>query len=696
MTEGHVIADSHSVEIEPRFVVELDDEAARDPALTGGKSAALARAAAAGLATLPGVVLTTAFSDAVDGGAEVASHPAVKEAFELAGGDERSLVARSSSVVEDMAESSMAGQFDSIIGIDGFDAFVAAVAAVLDSRERAGATDQPIAVLVQPLIEPMFGGVMFGVDPVSGRSDRRVVTAVRGGPEPLVSGEVDGSRFVLDPSTGKVLDFDANDGPKLERDDLKHLVALSAQVASVFGGPQDVEWAIGTDKKLWLLQSRPVTTEVRGVPRGPIYGPGPVAETFPSPLTELENDLWVPPLREAVCEAVVLSGTATLAQVHASDVVVCVDGHVAIDLRLAGEIKPKQRMVHKLNPIPAARQLRGAWRVGRLRSALPQLAEHLLDRTDADLEAVPALTDLTSRQLIALLHRSRDILRALHAHEILMGMLTDTGGNRMTGASVALRVLAEARRDGASDDEILIRSPIVLALTPPRVGPEPELPQGVSALDLGAAGDGDSGNDNGILREALRLRVRWIQELSGRAAWDLGERLAAADDLTEPELIRHMSLQHVEAVATKRAVLIPALVEGHEHDFGAPLPAWFQLTDLGKPVRVQRAGEVGGGTGAGGGTATGRVTYDTVDPPTGSVLVTTTLTPGLAPLLSRLRGIVAETGSVLSHLAILARESGVATVVGYAGATADLPEGALVVVDGETGQVTIQEESTRA
>src|SRR5918995_2458987 len=610
MTEGHVIADSHSVEIEPRFVVELDDEAARDPALTGGKSAALARAAAAGLATLPGVVLTTAFSDAVDGGAEVASHPAVKEAFELAGGDQRSLVARSSSVVEDMAESSMAGQFDSIIGIDGFDAFVAAVAAVLDSRERAGATDQPIAVLVQPLIEPMFGGVMFGVDPVGGGRDRRVVTAVRGGPEPLVSGEVDGSRFVLEPSSGKVLDFDANDGPKLERDDLKHLVALSAQVASVFGGPQDVEWAIAADKKLWLLQSRPVTTEVRGVPRGPTYGPGPVAETFPSPLTELENDLWVSPLREAVCEAVVLSGTATLAQVHASDVVICVDGHVAIDLRLAGEIKPKQRMVHKLNPIPAARQLRGAWRVGRLRSALPQLAEHLLDRTDADLEAVPALTDLTSRQLIALLHRSRDILRALHAHEILMGMLTDTGGNRMTGASVALRVLAEARQDGLDDKEILVRSPAVLALTGPRVAKAPVLPEEAITLHIPTAPACMRCSNNGILREALRLRVRWVQEVSGRAAWELGERLAASGDLTEPELIRHMTLEHVEAVATKRAVVVPALVASHHHDFGAPLPAWFQLSDLGRPIRAQCGMEVGGGTGAGGGSGSRPVTYD--------------------------------------------------------------------------------------
>jgi rifampicin phosphotransferase len=178
--------------------------------------------------------------------------------------------------------------------------------------------------------------------------------------------------------------------------------------------------------------------------------------------------------------------------------------------------------------------------------------------------------------------------------------------------------------------------------------------------------------------------------LSGRAAWELGERLSATGDLTEPELIRHMTLEHVEAVATKRAVVVPALVASHDHDFGAPLPASFQLSDLGKPIRAQCGAEVGGGTGAGGGEGTGPVTYDTDDPPAGSVLVTTTLSPGLGPLLPRLKGIVAETGSVLSHLAILAREARVPTVVGYAGATDDLPEGAIVHVDGDTGQVTIQ------
>jgi pyruvate,water dikinase len=192
----------------------------------------------------------------------------------------------------------------------------------------------------------------------------------------------------------------------------------------------------------------------------------------------------------------------------------------------------------------------------------------------------------------------------------------------------------------------------------------------------------------------LRLRVRWVQELSGRAAWALGERLTASGALPRPGLIRHLDLDHIEAVATKRAAIVGALVSDHEHEAGAPLPALFQISDRGLPIRVQRAHEVGGGTGAGGGVDTGTVTYDSEDPPAGSVLVTTTLTPGLGPLLPRLNGIVSETGSVLSHLAILAREAGVAVVVGYAGARRDLPEGARVTVDGEEGRVTIEEEET--
>src|SRR5262245_35311334 len=77
------------------LVVDLAGAGATDPSLTGGKAAALARAQVAGLRTLGGVVLTTAFCDEIDGGAAVAGHPAVREAFSRAGGEEHDLVARS-------------------------------------------------------------------------------------------------------------------------------------------------------------------------------------------------------------------------------------------------------------------------------------------------------------------------------------------------------------------------------------------------------------------------------------------------------------------------------------------------------------------------------------------------------------------------------------------------------------------------
>ncbi|MDQ3979363.1 MAG: PEP-utilizing enzyme, partial [Actinomycetota bacterium] len=64
------------------------------------------------------------------------------------------------------------------------------------------------------------------------------------------------------------------------------------------------------------------------------------------------------------------------------------------------------------------------------------------------------------------------------------------------------------------------------------------------------------------------------------------------------------------------------------------------------------------------------------------------LDPGLAPWLPRLAGLVAETGSPLSHLAILAREFHVPVAVGVVGAVERFAPGTQVLVDGSTGEVT--------
>ena len=144
---------------------------------------------------------------------------------------------------------------------------------------------------------------------------------------------------------------------------------------------------------------------------------------------------------------------------------------------------------------------------------------------------MPPLHELTSRQLSPCCTAAGPCC-ALHAHEILIGMLTDTGGNRMTGASVALRVLAEARQDGLDDAEILVRSPAVLALTGPQVAPLPVLPEEAMTLNIPTAPACQRCSNTGILREALRLRPMGPGAVG--ALRKLGERLAASGDLPIP------------------------------------------------------------------------------------------------------------------------------------------------------------------
>ena len=75
-------------------------------------------------------------------------------------------------------------------------------------------------------------------------------------------------------------------------------------------------------------------------------------------------------------------------------------------------------------------------------------------------------------------------------------------------------------------------------------------------------------------------------------------------------------------------------------------------------------------------------------PADGAVLVVRTLDPGLASVLPGLRGLVSETGSVLSHLAILAREFGVPTVVGVEDAVKRFPPGPQSSSTASTGEVS--------
>jgi rifampicin phosphotransferase len=664
------------------IVVELRVREATSVDLVGAKAASLARSAAAGLPVLPGFVLTTALDPAaLTGGSDGA---VIEQAWRALTNDGRdALVVRSSATKEDSETSSMAGLFVSKLDVRGWEAFVDAVADVLASKDDVGgdgpSSDVEMAVLVQPFLAPVWGGVLFGADPISERTDRMVISAVRGGPDRLVSGEVDGWTATLT-RKGRIVEAAGGDHP--EDQHLRELAAMAVRLERLGGRPQDIEWAIDESGALRLLQSRPITT-LHGPVSGPLYGPGPLAETFPDALSPLEEDLWLDPLRDGLRYAIGLLGGASPGRLQRAPLVISVDGRPAVDLVLLGEDPRRRSLLRKLDPRPGVRRLRAAWRVGRLTATMTDLARDVIADIDTDLLAVPGLDALEDRDLLRVLRNAKTALRALHGYEMLAGALLQADPSAGAAGS-ALDALSAAARDGIPSSDIVAQSPIVLALIPPRIPPVDEVPEAVTSVRPAASPAAPT--LEWVTREALRVRVRWVHELSARAAAELGRRLAAGAVIPDVEAIRYLRFDELETVLRTRQPFHP---DGRPDAIRrTELPALFRLAADGAPIAVGDGVE-GSGTPVGGGRGRGVVRSDIANAGPGVVLVVPALDPRLAPVIPQLSGLVAETGSPLSHLAILAREYGVPTVVGKVGAVGALHDGDVVEVDGSTGAVVV-------
>ncbi len=537
------IASEISFEIsgERPVVVDLRDGEATSLELVGAKAASLARSKAAGLPVLPGFVLTTALDSVA------ITADAVRQAWRALSDDGRiALVVRSSATKEDGETSSMAGLFVSRLDVRGWEAFVEAVADVLASKDgvtddHGTATAVEMAVLVQPYLAPTWGGVMFGADPISERTDRIVVSAVRGGPDRLVGGEVDGWTATLT-RKGRRVEADGGDGP--DDRDLRALAAMAVRLERLTGRPQDIEWAIDDSGAVRLLQSRPITT-LHGPGSGPLYGPGPLAETFADALSPLEEDLWLDPLRDGLRHALGLLGGSSPGRLRRAPLVISVDGRPAVDLVLLGADPRRRSLLSKIDPRPGVRRLRAGWRVGRLGVALPDLARDLIADIDGDLLAVPALGALGDRDLLRILRNAGTALRALHGYESLAGALL-TADPSAGAAGTALGVLAAAAREGVPSEEVVARSPIVLTLIAPRIPPVKDPPGAVTAVRPTTPAPAPT--MEGVAREALRVRIRWVHELSARAATELGRRLAATGVIADLEAVRYLRLDELETV----------------------------------------------------------------------------------------------------------------------------------------------------
>jgi phosphoenolpyruvate synthase/pyruvate phosphate dikinase len=240
----------------------------------GGKALGLARLVALGLPVPPAVVLDVSWHEAYLAGERAL--PELDLGWPLA--------VRSSAADEDAADRSAAGQYESVMGVEGAEALAAAIehcyAAAEGERARAyrGEAETALAVVIQREVRAARAGVAFSADPVTGAREAVVVEAVLGHGEGIVSGEVTPDRYRVERSGGRVHARRADkrsmsDGrgrllevPEERRlaralrdDEARRVAELVERAEEGFGAPVDVEFCFDGEE-LWLVQCRPVTT----------------------------------------------------------------------------------------------------------------------------------------------------------------------------------------------------------------------------------------------------------------------------------------------------------------------------------------------------------------------------------------------------------------------------------------------------
>jgi pyruvate,water dikinase len=232
-----------------------------------------------------------------DAGLPDADRTALRECFRHLAAESPFAAVRSSVSDEDSAAASFAGQMDSYLFVpeDGLERRVLdCFASCFSPRALAyraihgRAPVRDAGVIIQRMIDSRVSGVLFTANPTTGDPTEMVVSAAIGVGEGVVADRAESDTFFVDAATltlrrrvvtekrSRVV-FDATRGTgtavldvaeaeitssALDDGQIASLAQVGVDVQSLFGGPQDVEWAIDSRGTIHVLQARPVTTRV--------------------------------------------------------------------------------------------------------------------------------------------------------------------------------------------------------------------------------------------------------------------------------------------------------------------------------------------------------------------------------------------------------------------------------------------------
>lgn len=196
------------------------------------------------------------------------------------------------------------------------------------------------------------------------------------------------------------------------------------------------------------------------------------------------------------------------------------------------------------------------------------------------------------------------------------------------------------------------------------------------------------------LRRDKMVRAIWVLR---RLLREYGRRLVDSGAFETPDDVFYLLVDELDALPTNPSDVVLRRRSERQRLAGIVPPAvisgsWQSATTL---ATVLSVGDSLRGLGVCGGRVRGRVriirpeTIDDLEP--GEILVAEVTDVGYTAAFCYAAAAVTELGGPMSHAAVVAREFGFPCVVDVHGATRRLPPGALVEVDGSTGEIRVLE-----
>jgi phosphohistidine swiveling domain-containing protein len=183
----------------------------------------------------------------------------------------RKVVARMSTNVEDSNEKSYAGVFKSVLNISSNSDLYTILSEFKNDlflkwpHPYKSNSNQTLvfSCVIQPMIEPLYSGILFTTEPDSGRSDLAVISFVKGHNHALTAGLENGYRLIWDKNN----EFWITDTDEWKNNSFAFtkLIKESLQLSRMMHIALDIEWAIDHCGEIYWLQARPITTLPRSL-----------------------------------------------------------------------------------------------------------------------------------------------------------------------------------------------------------------------------------------------------------------------------------------------------------------------------------------------------------------------------------------------------------------------------------------------